>query len=875
MASPESSIRIYMLGRFEVACGERVLRSSEWTRRKAAALLQRLALERRLVKDQAIDFLWPEADITSGANNFYRTLHALRQTLDAALGAGTAEATVQFADGVLVLDDAVWVDVAEFESLAQSEDQPVLAAALALYTGDLLPDERYAEWALVPRDALRSRQRDIRLTLAALARDAHEYSSGLELLTPLLSQDPADEPVHRELMRLYALSGRRHEALRQHQACVNALAAELDVSPEPETAALYSQILAGEVAASPAPVPQPRRFHPPVHLPADDAIPFAGRESEVETLRNWLEVARKGQGQTVLLAGDSGVGKTRLALECLQAATSAGMTTLIGAAYEQEGQLPYQPFVEAFDRYLSEHLDTPITNPITHFKRQGSDDVQQEHRALFNATAAFLTGLAAHRPVLLILDDLHAADETSLRLFHFLARQTQAAPVILLATYRSDEPATPASPFGVLLNSFYRERLSETLNLSPLDLDAVAGIVEHILGDRVYPTLVTSVFKITEGNPFFAQEITRELKKSGQVEKHRGQWRLRARTQLGVPTQLGVLVRERVTRLGESVEPALTAAAVAGREFSFDVLRGAVSLSDEELLDALDAALVGHLLEETEGGYRFVHPLIRRTLYDSLSRTRRARLHGGIAGAIEAMYAQRPNEIDTHVEELAFHFDLSDRRDRALDYLIRSGRKAARMYAFEVAVNYYERALALLDALTPEPDPQQQFRLLESLGKYYKILADTPKAIAAFERALEVSGESWRPQSGDLARIHRLAAMNLLTAGQLKEATSHLQSALAELNGSSNTLELASVLYNIAQLHWHRNEYQEAFEVAQNSLAVAERLNDRAAIARAFEILALACHSLGEWQAGIGFEERRAALAGPSLDVTDAYDAHL
>jgi predicted ATPase len=363
--------------------------------------------------------------------------------------------------------------------------------------------------------------------------------------------------------------------------------------------------------------------------------------------------------------------------------------------------------------------------------------------------------------------------------------------------------------------------------------------------------------------------------KDERLEKQDGKWQLKPGAELHIPTGLHGLLRERVVRLGPNAEAVLTSAAVIGREFGFDVLRAVAASPAYELIDTLDAALGARLLEETESGYRFRHLLIRRALYDSLSRARRARVHGLTAEAIEAVHTRRPGGLDPHVESLAFHFDLSDRRDRALEYLFQAGRKAARLYAFEAAINYYERALALLDALGM-PDPKRRFRLLESLGRYYKVLANTPKAIASFERALEVSGDEWKPGLRDRARIRRLAAMGLLTAGQLDEAASHLQKAIAELEaGGRDTLEYANVLYNLAQLHWHRNEYQEAFDVAQRSLAVAERVNDAQAVARAFEMLALACHSLGEWQTGINYEQKRAALAGPGLDVTDAFDVHL
>ena len=452
-------------------------------------------------------------------------------------------------------------------------------------------------------------------------------------------------------------------------------------------------------------------------------------------------MARSGQGKTILITGESGVGKTLLAGEVLCAATGAGMTPLFGAAYEQEGQLAYQPFVEAFDRCLTDSRCPTEPNPITHFKRRGTGDPQQEQWALFNAVADYLIDLTRQAPVVFLIDDLHAADEASLRLFHYLARQIRQAPVIFLATYRADLTAA-ASPFRALLNALYREHLSETLALSRLSKGAVAQLLELTLGGEAAPELAAAIDDMGEGNPFFVQEISRALIDENQIEQRSRRWHLKHGADLHVPAEFSDLLHERVTRLGSPVETALTTAAVIGREFGFDVLRGVAGLPDGSLLDALEAALNGRLLEETENGYHFRHVLIRRTLYDSLSRVRRARLHSLAAETLEAIYLRR-GAIEANVEELAFHYDLSDRRERALDYLIQAGRKAARVYAFEVSVNYYERALALLDALGL-PDPDRRFKLLESLGKYYKVLADTPKAIAAFDRALNLSNENWQ-----------------------------------------------------------------------------------------------------------------------------------
>ncbi|MBI3242814.1 MAG: AAA family ATPase [Chloroflexi bacterium] len=877
-----STIQIFLLGRFETVCGEKVLRARDWPRRKAAALLQRLALSRRLLRDEAIDFLWPDADSASGANNLYRTLHALRQTLDTALGPGTAEAAFAFTDGALTLTDSVWVDAHEFEKQAQAAlinpQSPIshLESAIELYTGDLLPDDVYADWLAAPRESLRRLQREAQLKLAVHNRDAGDYASALALLTPLVVRDRADEVVHRELMRTYALAGRRHDALRQYQACVDALAVELDVPPEPETAALYSQILSGDIAP-PSLISSSQSLQSLNAETEEQATPLVGRESELESLRLWLRTAWRGQGKVILITGDSGVGKTRLALEARRVAASAGMTTLFGAAYEQEGQLPYQPFVEAFDDFLSQSPRLPDgvepSNPITHFKRLGVSDPQQEGWAQFKAVADLLGALSQPAPVVLLLDDLHAADEASLRLLHYLARHARTAPVVLMATCRTD--VSLSSSFGTLINALYRERLSESLTLAPLSAEATTYVLAQELGGEPSPALVAVVYDLTEGNPFYIQEMARTLLKDDRVEARDGQWHLTAGDQnLKMPAGLSGLLHERVARLGSEVETTLIAAAVIGREFSFGVLRGIVPLPDSNLIAALDAALATRLLDESEYGYRFRHPLIRRELYDSLSRVRRARLHSQTAEAIESIQSRQPGGV-RDIEALAFHYDLSDRRDRALPYLIQAGQKAASVYAFEVAVDYFERALALMEALDTEAGTQR-WMVLESLGWWHTILADTPQAVKRFEQAAALPPtDRWQSGKRDRARVHRGAVMALVTAGDITGTEAHLRAALAEVDEKEDAAEYAHVLYNVAQVHWHRGEYQEAFNAAQHSLNVAERLNDSTAIARAFEMLALACHSLGEWQDGLRFEAQRATLAGSGLDVTEAFDVHL
>lgn len=309
-ATRERLIHIQALGEFKIRRGDAVLRMTDWPRRKAARLLQRLALERRMLKEQAIEFLWPQRDPKAGANNLYRTIYTLRKTLDRTLGEGTADAVFTFQAGVLRLRRSVWVDTEAFEQLiAQAMQTPpderrsLLDQALSLYIGDLLPNERYAEWTFVWRTRLRRSHRKASLALADLYRDAGEYTRAVELLTPLLDDEPTDESVHRALMRTYALAGRRDAAIHQYETCVDALAAELSVPPGEQTTALYDKIRDGTLS-------------PPTAVESDKVStispPIFGRKEELRLIAERLD---NPQCRLLTLIGPGGIGKTRLALQ--------------------------------------------------------------------------------------------------------------------------------------------------------------------------------------------------------------------------------------------------------------------------------------------------------------------------------------------------------------------------------------------------------------------------------------------------------------------------------------------------------------------------------------------------------------------------------
>lgn len=706
---------------------EREGRPVEVSRRKSLALLAYLAATGQVhSRDTLATLFWPEVPQRRARGNLRRALSDLNQ---------------EIGEGILVLDgetvaltgaNGLCSDVAQFRAgLAAcaghdhpSEETcpaclPLLTEAVDLYQADFLAGftlrdaPEFDDWQYFEAESLRQALASVLERLAQAHSAQGDYEAAIPYTRRWLALDNLNEPIHRQLMRLYVLAGRRHEALRQYKVCAEVLETDLGASPDPETEALYQQIVGGDVAPPPAVTPKPAWLPPaPVAVEVERSAPLVGREAELATVQAKINTGWRGQGATIFLAGVSGVGKTRLAYETLRAAAQSGVITLAGAAYEQEVHLAYHPFIEAIDRYLAEQHCPSERNPITHYKPLGVTDPQQEHTALFKATVSFFTNLAGDGPVVILLDDLHAADEASLSMFHYLARQTRSSPVILLATYRTDIPISGISPFGSLLNALYREHLSEVIDLSPLPAEAGAKIINHTLAGQAEPALIKTICDAAEGNPFYVQEISRAMLKAQHLIQEGGQWRLQPEATLQIPSGLQELLRERVQRLGAAVESTLLAAAVIGREFRFAVLRSVTDLPDSDLFDALDAALTAHLLEETDAGYRFEHSLIRHTLYDSLGRQRRAWLHTRTAEAIEAIYAGRPEGLRPHIEALAHHYDLSDRPDQALPYLVQAAQKAADLFALEIASDYLERALALMDELGQD-DPARRWPILE------------------------------------------------------------------------------------------------------------------------------------------------------------------
>jgi tetratricopeptide (TPR) repeat protein len=326
-------------------------------------------------------------------------------------------------------------------------------------------------------------------------------------------------------------------------------------------------------------------------------------------------------------------------------------------------------------------------------------------------------------------------------------------------------------------------------------------------------------------------------------------------------------------RLGRDTERLLAAAAVMGLHFEFETVRRAVEMAPTAALDALERGLEARVIEEDGRGYRFRHSLTRQALYGGLTHARRVYLHRAVAAALEAEPDKRREEL---AEMLAFHHQAAGQIDRALGYLLKAADRAKARLGFGEAVAFGDQAVEIMDALGTGAGPER-LALLESVGGMRVALGELDAAVRDLDRAaaLSRSEDGWRPSPDERARALRLAALALIEAGELDAAEARLADALAELENIGDSVEISNVLYLYSQLRWHQARHSEAYQLAERCLAEGERRSDSEAIAKGFEMLALACHSLGQWRQGREFEQSRQLHARGTLDVASAFDVHL
>jgi DNA-binding SARP family transcriptional activator len=809
-ARREPLLRLYLLGRFEVVREDVPIPPQAWRRRRPADLLKLVALApgRTLSRDAAIEALWPEKDPASGANNLHRALYDLRQILGGRW--------VDIERGQLRLRPDVWVDVDAFERALEAGGRERWAEAVALFRGDLAPEDPESTWLHARRAALRSRFAECAYPLARAAADEGDASAAIPLLRRLLLADSAEEEAHALLMRLLAVSGRRAEALRQFDACESALRA-VGRAPSEELRAQRQSIQRGELGPAPArPGLDGARRAARRLLGSPDPAPVRGRAALLLLAES---LAEKGSGVLVLL-GERGVGKTRLAVEAARIAQARGaavLTGIAGALPTAGAGAPYALFADLFREEARVHPGAP--DPFAPGVLSASGSAEAIRLRVIDAVVGALRALADGRALLLVLDDLHEADESSLNLLHDLARRAPALRLSVVATCREDA-IHAGTPIQMALSHLDGGRLARGVRVPRLGLTATREQVEDLLGAPPPDALVAQIYRATDGCPALVEEAVR-----GHAA-HGGQ----------VPTDPAAALRARVARLGPRAEALLAAAAVAGRRFDFELVRPATGLTAHEAVTALDVCLDARLLDEDGAGYHFHDALVRESMCAGLSPARRAGLHAALADAIEAAGGHA-----APAEALAQHRRGAGQLGRAVRHLVAAGHRAVERAGLSEALAFFSEALALV----PADDGPARLELLDATGRVQLQLGESTGAARAFARAARLEGaDGFRPTSEQRARAHRLAGVALAAAGDLAGAGAEVDEGLAAAAGIAPD-ETAALLHLRAQLLWHAGRPEDARIAAEACVEAAERTGDADLVARGHDLAALSRAVLG------------------------------
>jgi DNA-binding SARP family transcriptional activator len=734
---------------------------------------------------------WPESIEAQALTNLRRLLYRLRHEWAAAdqYVAIEAQTVAWRSDAPYALDVAAFEEA--LEGAARAERRGDLAAfrrgleeAVAHYGGDLAPS-CYEDWIAPERDRLQRAFRDAVGRLAALLEAERDYRGAIELLRRLLRDDPLQEDAYRALMRLYALSGDRAGALRVYHECVTVLERELSVDASAATREVYQRLLQAEAQ----PVAAGR-------LEGSRGPALVGRVREWQRLLDvWHEAARGGP-RVVLVSGDAGMGKTRLAEELGRWVAQQGLPPAVARCYAAEGELPFGPVVTwlrarplpalqrvwrtEIARLLPELLEADPELPSP-----GAMGEPWQRQRLFEALARAILG--GRQPLLLVLDDVQWCDASTLEWLHYLLRYDAQARVLVAGTLRLGE-ADDATPLAVWLQALRRDAQLTEIELGPLGEADTLTLASKILAQDLGPALAACLYAETEGNPLFVVETARSALELGEDEL--------ACALQALPPQLQAMIEVRLAKLSAEARELAGVAATIGREFAYPVLAAASELGPDELIQALDELWRRRIVrEQGQDGYDFTHDKVREVAYASLSAARQRYVHGRVAEAFEAVTGTGASSASARV---ARHYQLASLPGRAIPHYLRAAQVARELYANEEAERYLDTALALLPP-SPSGAAQRAWRLeaLRELGRVSLRMAKLSQAVSRLEEAIALGKGTGLP-ARELTQLYFWLGEVFYWQHRFADQVRMGQEALALLGDDDASLEAALANQNIA-----------------------------------------------------------------------------
>jgi DNA-binding SARP family transcriptional activator/tetratricopeptide (TPR) repeat protein len=867
--SETGTTRIQLCGRLKVDFEGRHV-TPALRGRQGRVLLAYLVINRgrSVSRDELIEAIWPDISPADPAAALRTQLSRLRSALgpDAVAGRDTVE---------LRLPENTWIDVEAAErairvahsALKASDWKDAWAHAhIALniagrpfLAGFEAPWVEEVQWEL---EELELRSREV-IARAGIGLGGSELAGAERSARALIRAAPFRESGYLNLMQTLVASGNTAEALRTYDDLRKLLARELGSAPSAEIQALHRKLLSGH-ATPPAPVDKIAAGAGPADSGAGTAAPplpswlqprpgtpFIGRSEELGHLSQlWVET-RHGTRHIALLAGEPGVGKTRLVTEFAQRVHGSGATVLHGRA-DEEATLTYQPFIEALRHWATSvpleelekdlgsnaavlaSLAPEIAERLSAPSPRAVDNLTRDR--LFDAVTTTLSAIAARRPLLLALDDLHWADPASVLMLRHIARSGGGA-LMVVAAYR---PTEPSPVLTETLADLGREKLFERIALTGLSAADVTEMVAAIRGGGAEPELAEAIREDTGGNPFLIEALVNNMDARDRRQVPGAQRREQIYAH-GIPDPVHEAVAHRIAELGPATAETLEIAATVGSEFDAELVIEVSELSGDEILGSLEASVWAGLLTDVPDSfdrYAFSHALFRQTVYAATAKRRRATFHERIADTLERRHGSDPR----HVAELARHYSESGpaASPKALEYSVRAGAGALGALSFEEAVTHYTQALSALDT-SGQTEESLRCEILLALGEAEWRMGDASASRETLSRAFRLA------QRGDDDEALGRAALGFCGFGWDRhragdpEAVNLLRSALAR-QGLPAALR-ARLLARLAAILQSAQQNEEAERLSLEALDVASSTADAEAMAAAL---------IGRWHAVSG-----------------------
>ena len=869
----QRKIEFSLLGPLEVSAeGEAVALGPPQQRSLLALLL--LNANEVVSRDRIVDELWGEHPPATAAKLVQVYVSALRKLLEPGRGrAGPNRLLITRTPGYLVEIGPDDLDLTRVESLRDEAAEALargdaaaarskLGHALSLWRGQPLADfayESFAQTAIARLEELRLAVLEERIEVdLELGADGDLVGE----LEELVEQHPVRERFRAQLMLALYRAGRQADALDVYQAARKALTEGLGIEPGRQLRDLQEAILRQDPLLDIRPTAESRTESSP--------RVFVGRERELSTLLEALGSALQGHGRLVLIAGEPGIGKSRLADELMAEARARAVRVCVGRCWEAGGAPAYWPWVQSLRAYVRDtepdvlrpqlgsgagelaELLPELRGLFPELPEPSAPESEGARFRLFEAVAAFLRSATQDGPLVLVLDDLHAADDPSLLLLRFLGREIADSRLLVVCAFRDVDP-TLRDPLTSAVSELVREPHTMQIGLAGLSQTNVSEYIERSTGQDAEAAVAQAIHAETDGNPLFVGEVVRLLEAEGHIDD--------PDAQVHIPPGVRAVIEKRVERLSSSCRELLISASVMGREFRLDALGQLAELEREPLLDTLDEALGERLLAEvprSPGRLRFSHALIRDTLYDELPSARRLQLHRDAARVLETVHS---TDLEPHLAELAHHFFAAaptGTAKQAVDYARRAGDRAASQLAYEEAERLYEMALHFVEGHTARCD------LLLALGDAQARAGDTAASRESFRAAgelaerLELGEQLARAALGYGGRI-----IWQFSRGDIEHARV-LERALGLLDDKDSPLRVR-LLTRLAAgpLRGDTLALERSRSLSGDALKMARRVGDPTALAYALAGYCVANHSPD-------FTPKQAQLASECLDAAIA-----